>query len=269
MLGLAQPTISGQLALFEKTIGVKVFRRESRKLVLTENGWLIFNYADEIFSIGDELNSWLRGKSSERRRTLKIGICNSIDMTIVRMLLAPILDSQESPQLICFNGDAERLLLELRLRSYDLTILPAQDAPSEGNGAFRHLLANLEVSLFAPSESANKLRKSFPQSAHRAPIVLPAPDGGLRQSLDCWFQEHGIEPDIKAEIGVSELAKSVAASCGGLVLAPTVAGNEMRQRYGFEAIGALQGVEERVYAVTNQRKIRNPAAARIVGIESQ
>lgn len=39
-LGVAQPTISGQLAIFQKTIGARVFKKEGRKLALTECGLL-------------------------------------------------------------------------------------------------------------------------------------------------------------------------------------------------------------------------------------
>ncbi|KAF0132363.1 MAG: LysR family transcriptional regulator, partial [Methylocystaceae bacterium] len=56
-LGLAQPTISGQIAVFEESIGAQLFRKEGRNLVMTETGRTVFNYADEIFSLGRELGS--------------------------------------------------------------------------------------------------------------------------------------------------------------------------------------------------------------------
>jgi LysR family transcriptional activator of nhaA len=264
-LNLAQPTISGQLVLFEKAIGSKVFKREGRKLDLTENGWLVFNYADEIFSVGDELTKWLEGASPEPSRNLKVGVCDSVDRSVALQLLSRALNAQHPPTLCCANSDAERLLQDLRLRAYDLAILTAPTACSDHNGASSHLLATLEISLVGPAAKVKSHSKRFPQSLHRAPVVLPIQKSPLRQSLDHWLETQGIEPEIKSEIGDSELRKSVAASCDALTFAPTDALQDVRQRYGLEVIGAIHGVEERIYAVTAQRKIRNSAIAQIIG----
>lgn len=266
ILRLAQPTISGQLTLFEKAIGSKVFRKEGRKLVLTENGWLVFSYADQIFSIGDELTKWLEGVSAEQSRTLKIGVCQGIDMSIALQLLSPALDGLHSPAFYCASGDAERMIQDLRLRTYDLAILTTLPPSSESKNIFRHLLSTLEISLFGPAYKVKSYRKGFPRSLHRAPFVLPIQQSSLRQSLDHWFETHGIEPEIKSEIGDSELRKSVAASYEAFTFAPTDAQQEVQQRYGLEVFGAIHGVEEKIFAVTAQRKIRNPAIARILGI---
>ncbi len=264
-LNLAQPTISGQLALFEKAIGSKVFKREGRKLVLTENGWLVFGYADEIFSIGDELTKWLEGASAEQSRNLKVGVCDGVDTSVALQLLSRALNAQHPTTLCCTRSDAERLLQDLLLRTYDLAILTVPPACSDHNSTFSHLLATFEISLFGPAAKVISHSRSFPRSLHRAPVVLPIQKSSLRQSLDHWLQIQGIEPDIKSEIGDSELRKSVAASCDALTFAPTDARQDVRQRYGLEVIGAIHGVEERIYAVTTQRKIRNPGIAQIIG----
>ena len=52
ILHLAQPTISGQLAVFEQSVGTKLLRKEGRRLVLTETGRAVFHYAEEIFALG-------------------------------------------------------------------------------------------------------------------------------------------------------------------------------------------------------------------------
>ena len=54
-LHITPQTISGQLKLLEETIGQPLFTRAGRRLVLTETGRIVFDYAEEIFSIGAEL----------------------------------------------------------------------------------------------------------------------------------------------------------------------------------------------------------------------
>ena len=54
-LHLTPQTISGQLSLLEKHLGVDLFSRVGRNLELTDSGRLVLSYADEIFSLGGEL----------------------------------------------------------------------------------------------------------------------------------------------------------------------------------------------------------------------
>ena len=54
-LHLAQPTISGQLTVFEQAIGEKLFYKQGRKLQLTDTGRIVFHYAEEIFALGRDL----------------------------------------------------------------------------------------------------------------------------------------------------------------------------------------------------------------------
>jgi len=54
-LNLTPQTISGQLSLLEDHLGVVLFTRVGRNLELTGTGRLVLSYADEIFSLGGEL----------------------------------------------------------------------------------------------------------------------------------------------------------------------------------------------------------------------
>jgi LysR family transcriptional activator of nhaA len=58
-LRLTPQTISGQLSLLEVHLDVELFSRVGRYLVLTETGQLELSYADEIFSLGGELEDMI------------------------------------------------------------------------------------------------------------------------------------------------------------------------------------------------------------------
>ena len=59
-LNLTPQTISAQLSLLEESLGVDLFTRAGRNLQLTETGRLALSYADEIFSLGAELEEAIR-----------------------------------------------------------------------------------------------------------------------------------------------------------------------------------------------------------------
>ena len=61
ILHVTPQTISGQLRELEEQMNAKLFEKSGRKLALTDTGRLVFSYADEMFRIGDELQSLSRG----------------------------------------------------------------------------------------------------------------------------------------------------------------------------------------------------------------
>jgi len=65
-LTVSQPTISSQLKALEGVVGQKLFARAGRGLALTEAGRIAFNYANEMFSLGQETPS-----PSTRRRSMR------------------------------------------------------------------------------------------------------------------------------------------------------------------------------------------------------
>ena len=82
-LRLAQSTLSSQLKQFEEVIGYHLFERKKKKLFLTDIGKRVFDYAHEIFSLGEELKHSLGNLKDSMSLTLKIGVMDSIPKKFV------------------------------------------------------------------------------------------------------------------------------------------------------------------------------------------
>ena len=71
ILHLTPQTISGQLSLLEEYLGVDLLSRVGRNLELTDTGRMVLSYADEIFSLGGELeeviHQWPDGRPQVSR----------------------------------------------------------------------------------------------------------------------------------------------------------------------------------------------------------
>ena len=87
-LHLAQPTISSQLKKLEQSIGSKLFERSGRSLVLTDTGRLVFEYAEQIFSLGRELSEVLAGRQGRARR-LAVGVPDVFPKLVTFRILEP------------------------------------------------------------------------------------------------------------------------------------------------------------------------------------
>ncbi len=263
-LHLAQPTISGQLAEFERTIGEKLFHREGRKLTLTETGRVVFNYAEEIFSLGKELTNTLNGRPTGRAMRLTVGVADALPKLIAYRLIEPALRLPEPSQILCYEDKAERLLAEISLQGIDLVLSDIPLTPVSGARAFNHLLGECAVTVFGAPTLAAVYRPEFPRSLSGAPILLPTGNTALRRSLDQWFDSEGINPRVQAEIEDSALLKTFGSGGVGLFVAPSVVEIEIMRQYDVEIVGRIEAVQERFYAITRRSKLKHPAMTAIL-----
>jgi LysR family transcriptional activator of nhaA len=262
-LHLTQPTISAQLRMLEDHLGEKLFLRSGRSLVLTEIGRVVYGYADEIFMLGRELTDTLKGRPSGRPIRFAVGITDAMPKMIACRLLEPALRMQQPVHLICREGRPQELLAELATHGLDLVLADAPAGPEIRVRAFSHFLGESDVTIFGSAQLAEHLRKGFPESMHGSPVLLPTADTALRRSLDQWFEERSIRPTIVGEMVDSALIKAFGANGTGLFPAPSAIEKEIRRQYGVRPLGKIEGVRERFYAISVERKLKNPAVVAI------
>jgi LysR family transcriptional activator of nhaA len=170
LLHLTPQTISGQISLLEHRIGEALFRKAGRGVELTETGRMVLSYADEIFSVGNELEEALRNLPPDRRMSFKVGIADVVPKTIAYRLLAPALSLPDPPRIICRENDLPSLLAELALHRVDMVIADGPIPPGISVRGFNHALGECGISFLAVPRLAKALRKGFPRSLNGAPL---------------------------------------------------------------------------------------------------
>lgn len=263
-LRLAQPTISGQIRALENTLGEKLFVRAGRGLALTEVGQLVYRYADEIFSLGRELTDVLKGRPSPGRPArFLVGISDALPKLIAYRVLAPALAMPETVRVVCHEARPDRLLAELSSHTLDLVLTDAPLRPAARVRAFNHLLGSCGVTLFAAPPLAARCRRNFPASLDGVPFLLPLETSTLRGSLEHWFDAQGIRPRIAGEFQDTALMETFGQAGIGVFAAPTAIEKEVRRHYRVSPIGRIDGIVERFYAISVERRLKHPAVLAI------
>ena len=262
-LHLTPQTISGQLSLLEENLGEALFSRVGRNLELTETGRLALSYADEIYSLGGELEEMVRNLPDGRPMVFKVGVADVVPKSIAYRLLAPALQLPEPVRIVCRENTIDSLLAELALHKIDLVI---SDGPVPSNvnvRGYNHQLGECGISFFAVPQLASKLSKNFPQSLNGAPLLLPSDITVVQSRLLKWFDKLHIHPRIVGEFDDSALMKAFGQAGTGVFIAPTPIAAEIKKQYGVVVIGKTDEVLEQFYAISVERKITHPAVAAI------
>lgn len=263
VLLLAQPTLSSQIRKLEESLDEKLFVREGRHLVLTEVGRMVYRYADEIFSLGREMQDALRGRPTNRPAKLLVGIADVVPKLVCHRLLEIALELEDPVQLVLHEGKTDDLLGALAMQEYDMVLTDAPLGQGVRVKAFNHPLGDCGIGFFAEAGLARRFRKGFPDSLDGAPMLLPTPNTALRRSLDEWFESIDVRPEIVAEIEDTALMKVFGQHGTGIFASPAVVADEIRKVHGVHLVGRTEDVRERFYAITVERRITHPAVAAI------
>ena len=264
VLHLTEPTISAQVRTLERALGERLFRKSGRNLVLTDVGRVAFRYAEEIFTLGRELQDTLGGRGAgQRPARFVVGVADVVPKLIAHQLLRPALSLAEPVTLVCRDDAPERLLADLAVHALDLVISDAPVGPTVHVRAFNHLLGETGVTMFAVPELAERYRRGFPRSLDGAPVVLPAEHTVLRRALDQWFDDLGVRPDVRGQFSDSALMKVFGQAGMGVFPGPTVIEAEIRRQYAVRVVGRTTDVRESFYAISAERRIKHPAVLAI------
>lgn len=263
-LRLAHPTISGQIHRLEEVLGTKLFTRSGRNLVLTDSGRIAFRYADEIFTLGQEFQDTLEGRSTGQPLRLVVGVSDVIAKSMVHRILQPAFELPDKVRIICREArSADAFMGQLAIHAIDVVLADAPAGPGTPVRTYSHPLGQCGSSFFASAKLARRCRRGFPRSLDGVPLLLPSSDSTFRRALDEWFRSHDIHPQIAAELDDLALASVLGETGLGVLAAPDVIEKELRERYGLQLVARAPDIRQRFFAISIERKLKHPAVIAI------
>ena len=262
-LRLSQSTVSAQIRALERALDEKLFRRDGRRLVPTDVGLVVFQYADEIFALGREMVDTVKDRPTGRPLRLNVGVADVLPKLVAHRLLVPALGLGVPVRLVCTEGKPPQLLAELALHHLDVVLSDMPADPSVAVRVFSHLLGECEVVLVAAPALATRYRRGFPRSLEAAPLLLPGTGTAMRRALEQWLESVGVRPQVVGEFEDSALMQAFGREGVGIFPVPGVVERAVCRQYGVRVVGRLPDVRERFYALSAERRLKHPAVVAI------
>jgi len=258
-LRLAQPTLSAQLKQLEDFLNVKLFIRESRRLILTEEGHKVLSYAKLIFDIGRELKDRMVDLKHNGRPHINIGVSNFVPKTMIDLLLNFILKNQPDTYLQLEKNQMPNLIRHLNDHTIDLVLTDTPFETSLGKGFQNKFIGKIPIIFCAHTKLAKKI-KHFPEDLNGQPLILPASPHQVAYRIKEFLYEHHLEPEIIGEIQDIETIRRLALRGYGIA-----AINELtvKEAPGNKKLVILDQhykhiIHEKVYIITKKRKYTLP-----------
>ena len=262
-LHVSQSTISAQVQALEGVLGEKLFRRAGRNVALTDLGQHVLTYAEEIFSVGQDLLNSVKQRPTSRPLRVRLGVADALPKLVTYKIIEPIFHLPQPVQVACWETKVSDMLVELA--AYRLDLVLADEPASSGVHAkvFNHLLGECGVTFCAEPRLAARLRRGFPNSLNGAPALLPMSNSGFRRSLEKWFHAIGVRPRLVGELEDPAFVNILALHSLGFMCVPTMVVKEIVARFGVRTIGRTDECKQQFYAITPERKLTHPAVLAI------
>ncbi len=261
---LASPTVSRQIRDLESKLNVKLIVRSSQNIALTREGDYVHQVCDQMFGLARELMDGLSSEPNTKALRLTVGIAGMIPKLLVYKVLEPALHLRDPVHIVCLEGAQEKLVADLSNQTLDIVLTDTPIGSYSNIRSYSHLIAEGPVVACANAEIASRYREGFPNSLMGAPILLPTSNSALRASLDQFFMNAGIEPDVRGEFEDSTVIKVFGEAGLGIFFVPAAIHKEVQRRYRCEWVGQLDNVLSRFYAVAPYRRISNPATLAVI-----
>jgi len=263
-LGRTPQTLSHQIQALEQALGIPLFERRGRRLVLTEAGAQVLDYAEEIFALGEDLLEAVERQSGDRPLRLTIGVADVLPKRVTHALIRPVFEIPREIRLVCREASPERLLGDLAIQEVDLVLSDASIPPSVSVRAHSRLLMETGVSLMASPDLARDLRATFPDSLSGASLLVPTERAAMRREIDRWLDARGLNPIVTGEFDDFALMGVFAQAGNGAFVVPEVIAEEAALEFDVEPVGRLPGVTVGFYALCLEHSVDRPAVRAIL-----
>ena len=198
-LSIAQPALSRYVKSLETELGVKLFYRNGRGIILTEAGKMLDRHAKGILESASRATSEIAALQSNPHGSVAIGMPPSVGSVLTVPLVQRYRKDYPQISMRVVEGFSGHVLEWLLTGKIDVAVL--YNAPTMSNVLSEPLLKD-ELFLLGAAKDPSKLPPG-PVPAKRfaeIPMILPSRPHGLRLLLDQVLGKAGIVPNIVLEV---------------------------------------------------------------------
>jgi LysR family positive regulator for ilvC len=210
---LSPSALTRTIQRLEEEVGVALFLRDNRSVVITEAGNSLLNYARNA------VHEWQKFQDSIDADSQSVtgGLSIYASVTAVYSLLPGLLEAYRETypdvQLELRTGDAERAIDQVLSGEIDLAVAALPDQKQE---RFEFLPLVETPLVFISTQTLEHI--DFKKEA----LIVPQ-SGSARQRLGHWLKERDIEPHISTEVSGNEALIAMVRLGAGIGIVPLLA----------------------------------------------
>lgn len=198
-LHIAQPALSRQMRALERDLGVRLFAREGRGIVLTNAGQVFRDRVRTLLRELDRTKIEVMALSRSPGGRVDFGMPYSISQALTRVLVHCVHQELPDISLRVIDGWTGFIIEWLLRGKLDLGIIYDHTLASDVL-CIEPLAAEEHYLVCAPGDPLARRKSVSLDSVAALPMVLPSREHGLRVAVEQSLQSIGRTPEIRMEL---------------------------------------------------------------------
>ncbi|WP_456464519.1 LysR substrate-binding domain-containing protein [Persephonella sp.] len=203
LLFLSQPTVTLQIKKIENYLGITLFKREKKGVVLTEEGKLLYQYASKILDDYSLLEEGLSNLRENLQRNLRIGASTTIGDFLLPDILPDFIKNKGDIKVNLFVGNSKEIEEGILSKTFYIGLIEDE---VHSNKYEKFEFFSDEIILIA-SKNTNIPDVIEPENLKKYKFVFREQGSGTRNIIEKKLEKKGVR--IKADIEISS-SKAIA-----------------------------------------------------------
>ncbi len=223
-LYLTQPAISQHVADLEARLGVSLFARGRRGVILTPQGQVLYRYAEQILSLVTEAERAVVNTDALAEGQVIIGATPGAGAYLLPEWVRAFRARYPAILVTIQTAVTRHIIRDLKARHLDLGIIEGEIKARQAHGLTVIPLQRVEQYIVVGPQHPWWGRASIPIAALvDQPIVMRPPGSQTRQWLERSLSRLGLAPQVEAEYDNLESIKRAVAGGKGVAILPDYA----------------------------------------------
>lgn len=215
-LFVTEPAVFVQVRSLERHLGFKLLHKFGKDLKLTENGKILYAYAEQIFSLVEQAEKAMKDVGTLEKGELRVGTTNALAEYLLPIILPAFNTSHPGIQLYVEVESSGQLVKGILEHNYEIAIVARVPYPE----AIQKIpLIREEIVLIASPDSSLASRRGCSlRELAKYPMIGREKRSATRQMVYSEFDKQGFSPSVMIEAGNTELVKNLVISGRGASL---------------------------------------------------
>ena len=228
-LFVTQPAVTFQVKTFEEYCSLKLFKKRGRKVYLTDEGRVLYEYADKIFKYEKEIECVIDEMRELKRGALSLGTTKTYARYFMPLMITTFHQNYPSIKIQLNEGSSLEMIHSLLDFKIEVAVIAkATDHPDVNFSPFSK--EEMAVIVAPDHHFARKKAVVFKDLANE-PFIMKEKGSGTRKRVEQLFSDENCTPDILMETSSTELIKQLVERGEGIsFLVKEAVGAEIKEK---------------------------------------
>ena len=206
-LFITQPAVTAQVKSFEEACNLKLFKKRARRVYLTDEGRILFDFAERIFKYEKEIENTIDDMRELKRGILSLGTTKAYARYFMPLMISNFHKNYPNIKIQLNGGSSLDMIYSLLDFKIEVAVIArAMDHPEVNFFPF----SKEEMAIIlAPNHPLTRKKSISFKDLADEPFIMKENGSGTRKLVEQLFEKEGCEPNALMETSNTEFIKQL------------------------------------------------------------